>query len=342
MRVREFMVHAQIDGETLQGWIKAGWLAPQWNAAGADCSEIDLARPPLIADLQRLGVNSEGIPIILDLIDQLHGLRRMARASRQGQSAAAGEVMIPITTAVPSRYPPVITWTLIAINCAVFLMQTGMTSFEEQRFVMSLALIPARYTGALAGGDLSPAQLVPFVTMMFLHGGWLHIIFNMWTLWLFGPTVEDRLGHGRFLAFYLICGIGAGVAHVIFNPTSTVPVLGASGAIAGVLGCFMRMFPLARVVVLVPVIIIPFFFEVPAFVFIGLWFLLQVLQGTMELLLSSAGGGIAWWAHVGGFVVGLVLLPLSQRAPRDYRAYYPDEGILGFDPSGQRTSAPMR
>lgn len=245
--------------------------------------------------------------------------------------------MIPIHTAIPSRYPPVITWTLIAANCVVFLIQTSMSSWELNRFLAHFALIPARYFDLVARGnlDLTPDDLLPFVTMMFLHGGWLHIIFNMWTLWLFGPTIEDRLGHGRFLVFYLVCGIASAVAHAVFNPTSTVPTLGASGAIAGVLGCFMGLFPLARVVVVVPIAFIPLFFEMPAFVFIGLWFLIQLFQGTAELFLPSSSGGVAWWAHVGGFVAGLVLISFFQRAARNYRAYYPDEGILGFDPSGR-------
>jgi membrane associated rhomboid family serine protease len=245
--------------------------------------------------------------------------------------------MIPVYTAVPSRYSPVVTWMLIATNCVVFLFQNSMSSFELERFLSHFALIPARYYELFAGGsfDLSLDYFLPFITMMFLHGGWLHLIFNMWTLWLFGPTVEDRMGPGRFLVFYLMCGIAAAIAQVLSDPTSTVPSLGASGAIAGVLGCFVGLFPLGRVVVVVPIVFIPLFFEVPAFVFIGLWFLIQLFQGTVELLLASSGGGVAWWAHVGGFLAGLALIPFFQRAARGYRAYYPDEGVLGFDPAGR-------
>ena len=243
--------------------------------------------------------------------------------------------MIPIRNAVPSRYPPVVTWLLIATNCLVFLLQNSLSPAELEEFLRDFALIPARYTLALAYGDLSAADLFPFFSMMFLHGGWLHLIFNMWTLWLFGPTVEDRLGHGRYLAFYLACGLAASIAHVFFNPTSIVPALGASGAIAGVLGCYMRLFPLARVVVVVPIIFIPLFFEVYAFVFVGLWFLIQIFQGALELVLPSSGGGVAWWAHVGGFVAGLTLGPLLVRSEQRYRAYYPDEGVLGFDTQGR-------
>ena len=245
--------------------------------------------------------------------------------------------MIPIRNVVPTRYPPVMTWMLIASNCLVFLLQNSLTPGELEEFLRDFALIPARYTAMLPYGDanLSAVDLVPFFTMMFLHGGWLHLIFNMWTLWLFGSTVEDRLGHGRYLAFYLACGLAASIAHVIFNPTSIVPALGASGAIAGVLGCYMRLFPLARVVVVVPILFIPLFFEVYAFVFVGLWFLIQIFQGTLELLLPTSGGGVAWWAHVGGFIAGLALGPLLVRSERRYRVYYPDEGILGFDTAGR-------
>ena len=245
--------------------------------------------------------------------------------------------MIPIGNAVPSRYPPVVTWILIATNCLVFLFQDSLSPDELELLVREFALIPARYTEVFAYGDpdLDVADIIPFFTMMFLHGGWLHLILNMWTLWLFGPAIEDRMGHGRYLAFYLGCGFAASLAHVVFNPTSIVPALGASGAIAGILGCYMRLFPMARVVVVVPILFIPLFFEVYAFVFIGLWFLLQLFQSTMSLLLPAASGDVAWWAHVGGFVAGFTLGPLLVRSEQRYRNYYPDEGMLGFDTRGR-------
>jgi membrane associated rhomboid family serine protease len=135
--------------------------------------------------------------------------------------------------------------------------------------------------------------------MMFLHGGWLHLILNMWTLWLFGGAVEDRMGSSRYIAFYLACGVAAAVAHAVFNPTSTVPALGASSAIAGVMGCYMRLFAWSRVIVVIPILFLPLLFEMPAAVFIGLWFVLQVLQGAIDLLAPSSGG-VAWWAHGAG------------------------------------------
>src|SRR5512133_2316519 len=177
--------------------------------------------------------------------------------------------MFPIQNAVPSRYPPVVTWTLIAANCAVFFVEISLSPEELEWFLSSFALIPARYLAPLPYDDtsLEIADWLPFVSNMFLHGGWLHLILNMWTLWLFGPIVEDRLGSGRYLAFYLACGLVASVTHAAFNPTSTVPALGASGAIAGVLGASIVLFPLARLVMVIPILFFPFFFEVPAIFF---------------------------------------------------------------------------
>jgi membrane associated rhomboid family serine protease len=157
----------------------------------------------------------------------------------------------------------------------------------------------------------------------------------MWTLWLFGPAVEDRLGHLRFLLFYLACGLVASYAHAAFNPFSIVPALGASGAIAGVLACFLLLFPLARLIVVVPILFIPLFFEVPTIVFMGLWFFIQLMQGAAELFLPTGAAGIAWWAHVGGFVAGLLLGPLLIQSRNRFRPYYADEGVLGFTPTGR-------
>jgi rhomboid family protein len=242
--------------------------------------------------------------------------------------------MFPIKNAVPTRYPPVVTVALIIVNCVAFLYELSLSPGELEAFLVRYALVPGQLFGP-DGHAAAPSDYFPFLTMMFLHGGWLHLIFNMWTLWLFGGSVEDRLGHGRYLAFYFACGIVASAAHVTANPGSSVPALGASGAIAGVMGCYVRQFPLARLVVVFPILFFPFFFEMPAFVFVGFWFLIQVLQGTIALLTPAAAGDVAWWAYVGGFVVGLAVGPLMVRSERAYRRYYLDEGILGFDPSGR-------
>lgn len=244
--------------------------------------------------------------------------------------------MFPIDSAVPIRQPPVVVWTLLLLNAAFFLYELSLTPEELQAFLYRWALVPARYFvpgwAEAAGLDRSP---LPFLTNTFLHGGWFHIVSNMWTLWIFGPAVEDRMGSGRFLAFYLLCGIGASLAHALVNWNSTIPALGASGAISGVIGAYMRLFPLSRLIVMVPIGFIPFFFEMPAAIFAFIWFLTQVVQGVGALFAPAVGGGVAWWAHIGGFVVGFVLVPWIHRRRR-LRAWYPDEGKLGFSPDGTR------
>jgi membrane associated rhomboid family serine protease len=246
--------------------------------------------------------------------------------------------MFPVRSAVPARYPAVITWTLIALNCIVFFYQVQLPPDEQAYFIARFALVPARYFGSAdadGGGVGMLADYLPFVSNMFLHGGWLHLILNMWALWLFGPAVEDRLGSIRYLVFYVLVGGLASLTHAMLNPESTAPALGASGAIAGIMGSYIRLFPLARMVVMIPVLFLPLFVELPAILFAALWFMIQVLQGAADLLAPPEGGGVAWWAHVGGFVAGLLFTPALRRPARRYRAYYPDEGVLGFTPSGR-------
>ncbi len=238
--------------------------------------------------------------------------------------------MLPIKSTVPVRYPPVATWTLIAINCVVFLFELSLTDAQLEVFLAQFALVPARYLGPTDALDY-----LPFLTNMFLHGGWLHLILNMWTLWLFGPPVEDQFGSGLYLVFYLVCGVLASATYVVFNATSTIPALGASGAIAGVLGAYMRLFPFARVIVMVPIIFIPFFFALPGAVFAGLWFLMQVLQGTTDLFLPSTGSAVAWWAHIGGFIGGFALASPIRYSQRPNFPRYADQGVLGFDLMGR-------
>ena len=246
--------------------------------------------------------------------------------------------MFPIQSVVPVRYPPVVVWALIAVNVAAFLFQLSLGPRELEVFLRHYALVPARYMHpewALRVG-LDPDNWLPFLTNMYLHGGWFHLISNMWTLWIFGPAVEDRLGKGRFFLFYTFAGVAASVAHALVNADSTIPALGASGAIAGVLGAYMRLFPLSRVIVLVPIGFLPFFFELPGAIFAGFWFLTQVLQGVGSVLAPAMGGGVAWWAHIGGFVFGALVVGLSHRRDFAYRRYFRDEGVLGFRPDGRR------
>ena len=168
------------------------------------------------------------------------------------------------------------------------------------------------------------AILIPFLTSMFLHGGWLHVIGNMWYLWIFGDNVEDRVGHFSFLIFYLLCGIGAGIVHTILNSNSTVPSVGASGAIAGVLGAYLVSYPFARVLTLVPIFIFVQVIEIPAMIVLGFWFIMQFFYGTASLAATSVNqsGGVAWWAHVGGFVIRILLIGLFPRRDRQGYGYY--------------------
>ena len=244
--------------------------------------------------------------------------------------------MFPWSTSVAIRHAPFVTWTLIALNLAIFLYEVSLPSGELQAFIVQWGLVPARYGHPhwAAAHGLAPGNLLPFLSNTFLHGSWLHVLLNMWTLWIFGPAIEDRFGAPRYLAFYLACGIGASVAQALVNADSAVPTLGASGAIAGVMGAFMRLFPLSRVVVIIPIIIIPFVLEIYSFFFIGFWMALQVVQGLTDLMSPPGLGGIAWWAHIGGFALGFAATGWLRR--RHYRPPQRDEGIWGFTPDGRR------
>jgi membrane associated rhomboid family serine protease len=163
---------------------------------------------------------------------------------------------------------------------------------------------------------------IPFFTSMFLHGGWLHLIGNMWYLWIFGDNIEDRLGHFTYLIFYMLCGLGAGIVHTILNYNVTVPSIGASGAIAGVLGAYVVSYPNARVSTLVPIFIFIQIIEIPAVIVLGFWFVLQFFYGAASLASATANtGGVAWWAHVGGFLIGMILVGLCPRKDRPRYEY---------------------
>ncbi|CTQ47260.1 rhomboid family intramembrane serine protease [Roseibium aggregatum] len=244
-----------------------------------------------------------------------------------------GVTMFPYLDTVARRYPPVIVWFLIALNGFAFWYQTNLPQWYESKFLFEFALVPSRYFGQLH--LVAPGGWISFLTNIFLHGGWLHLILNMWTLWIFGPAVEDRVGSFRFLLFYLICGIAAGLAHALANPNSIVPALGASGAIGGVIGCYARMFPHARLAVMVPILFLPLFFEVRAIVFAVIWFGMQLVPGILSIG-ETDSGGIAWWAHIGGFAMGWLLTPVLRRSTATYRPYYGDEGAFGFLPNGSR------
>ncbi len=218
--------------------------------------------------------------------------------------------MFPLRDTIPSRNTPIVTWSLIAANIACFLYQVSLPEEALRQLIYLFGIVPLRYTDPQLAAEVGfPVGVYwPFVTSMFLHGGWLHLISNVWTLWIFGDNVEDRMGPLRFLAFYLICGVAASIAHTLTNIGSPIPAMGASGAVAGVLGAYLILYPFARVICLVPIIIIPFIFQLPAFVFILFWFFMQFFNGALALLAPGQMAGIAWWAHIGGFATGIVIL----------------------------------
>jgi membrane associated rhomboid family serine protease len=237
--------------------------------------------------------------------------------------------MFPIRDSVPSRSVPVATRALILINVIVFFFELMLPRASLEQLVYLFGLVPARYAhpdwAAAIGFPLD--NYWPILTHQFLHGGWFHIIANMWTLWIFGDDVEDRMGPVRFIIFYLLCGTIAGLTHMLTNADSTVPSVGASGAIAGVLGAYILLFPTARLIVMIPILFFPFFFEVPAMFYLAIWFFTQLFSGTLALAGPQQIGGIAWWAHIGGFIAGLLLCGLFVRRPAR-RPFQPDEGDL--------------
>jgi membrane associated rhomboid family serine protease len=240
--------------------------------------------------------------------------------------------MFPVRDTVPVRHPPIATWLLIIANGVVFFFELTLEPDALQDLIRLFGIVPARYThpawAAWAGFPVD--DYWPFLTSMFLHGSWLHLVGNMWTLWIFGDNVEDRMGPGRFAFFYLSCGLAAGVVHWLTSPQSTLPTVGASGAIAGVMGAYYLLFPRARVVILVPVLFLPFFFELPAVTYLAFWAFTQVLGGTFSLASAGQVGMVAWWAHAGGFLAGMVLqlafVPRGAAYRRPARDEYSAEG----------------
>ena len=213
--------------------------------------------------------------------------------------------MIPLRDVIPSRTKPVITISLIVINVLIFLFQVSLSERGQEAFVYAFGLVPAYFSFATV------------FTSMFVHGGFAHLIGNMLFLWIFGDNVEDRLGHGRYLMFYFLCGFLAALSQLFLDPDSTVPMVGASGAIAGVMGAYLVLYPHSRVLMLFPFPV--FLFELPATIFLGMWFFVQFLNGIGQLPVfqqDQISGGVAFWAHVMGFITGLVLVVFMRRPER--------------------------
>ena len=207
--------------------------------------------------------------------------------------------MIPLRDTNRSRHFPVMTWLLLVANVLVFLFENALGDNTLNRFVYTFSIVPARLV------DGQPLFFLSLFTSMFMHSGWFHLLSNMLTLYIFGDNVEDRMGPIPFLLFYLLGGITAGLLQTITSLGSTVPILGASGAIAGVLGAYMFLFPRARVVTIILLFIFPWFVEIPAIIYLGFWFISQLFSGFASI--GAAAGGVAWWAHIGGFLFGLLL-----------------------------------
>ena len=215
--------------------------------------------------------------------------------------------MIPLKDNIPSSRPPYISYALIGINVLAFLLEKS-SGPHLPEVIKHLGFVPFRFWSFLSQGSVVLA-VIPMFTSMFLHAGWLHLIGNMWILFIFGDNVEDVLGRGQFLLFYLTCGVAALATHILFAAGSVTPLVGASGAIAGVMGAYFSLFPGARVLTLVPIFIVFTVIELPAYIFLGFWFLFQFFQGAVVGGMGHAGG-VAWWAHVGGFLAGVSLIHL--------------------------------
>jgi membrane associated rhomboid family serine protease len=228
--------------------------------------------------------------------------------------------MIPLRDTVPSRRFPVVNTAIIGLNVLVFLGESIMAPEQLDQFILRWGLVPARLW---EGGSL--VSWLALFTSVFMHGGWWHLISNMLALYIFGDNVEDRLGSFRYLLFYLLSGLAASAAHLVAYSGSPIPTVGASGAIAGVLGAYLVLYPHARVVTLVPIFYFIRIVELPALIYLGFWFISQLFNGFFALAAADvfSSGGVAWWAHIGGFVFGLAVIRFIS--PRVSPTYYADQ-----------------
>ncbi len=217
--------------------------------------------------------------------------------------------MFPLRDSTPSRSFPAITVTLIIINIIIFVMETAAGPQALNDLVYIFGLVPVSLKE-----QISPLGFYPIVTSVFLHGSWMHVIGNMWILWLFGDNIEDYMGSSRFLIFYLLCGIAAGLTHYLINPGSDIPVVGASGAVAGVMGAYFLMFRHAKILTYIPPI---FLLNLPAWIYLGFWGLSQLYCGTADIISANSCAQIAFWAHIGGFGAGMILYrPFLREVPQ--------------------------
>jgi len=234
--------------------------------------------------------------------------------------------VFPLYDNIKSSKTPIITRLLIGLNVLVFLYEIKLGPQALHRLTMTYGLVPRYFMDSAIRARMGIYAWRPLFTFMFLHGGWLHILSNMWYLWVFGDNVEDRLGHFRFAVFYLLCGALSGVIQAAIMSHEPIPCIGASGAVAGVLGAYLISFPRARVKTLVPIFFFITLLDLPAVFVLGLWFVTQIFNGTATLGAPVQSGGVAYWAHIGGFVAGMVLVLLM--APRRRRYVLDDDGDI--------------
>ena len=221
--------------------------------------------------------------------------------------------MIPLRDAIRSKTFPIVNLLIIVLNAFAFLWQLSLGPQLKEAFLL-YGIVPIRYSDpGLSAQFTTFEQVLPFITSMFLHGGFLHILGNMWFLYIFGDNIEDRLGHSRYLIFYLLCGIAAGVIHLYTNGDSKIPTIGASGAISGIMGAYLILYPRSRILTLIPIFFFFQFVEIPAFIFLGYWLLIQLFSAGLT---PRNVGGIAFWAHIGGFIAGLIFVKLFDLIPR--------------------------
>ena len=221
--------------------------------------------------------------------------------------------MIPIRDAIRSNHFPAVNFVIIGFNVLTFLWQLAQGPHLNEALFL-FGIVPIRYSNPEVSAHFTTfQQFLPFLTSMFLHGGFLHILGNMWFLYIFGDNIEDRLGHIRYLIFYIFCGVAAGLIHLVTNWNSKIPTIGASGAISGVMGAYLLLYPRSRILTLIPIFFFFQFIELPAFIFLGFWFLLQLFSAGIT---PRNVGGIAFWAHIGGFFAGLIFIKIFDLAPR--------------------------
>ena len=217
--------------------------------------------------------------------------------------------MIPIRDTAPCHTKPYVTWGLILFCTSLFILLQFIPEQLHREILYKYGMVPLRYSNPqwAANFGLLPDGYLSFFTNLFLHGGWLHLIINMWFLWIFADNIEDRMGRGRFIIFYLLCGFFATGLQWYYDPELIIPVVGASGAIAGILGAYFFIFPYARIIIMVPLLFWPLYFELPAIGFLGVWVIIQLHKATTAMIFDDITTDVAWWAHIGGFIAGCVL-----------------------------------